>query len=117
MTVQYIFLFISILLIPFSTSADSNFVDNFTCPSASRSDYRPISGLDRYEPDMLDDAEVDAMSESGRRAAEAAMRKRDREEGRGASGRMRRGLLYGEATYVSCWDWRKVNRANLANIH
>ena len=44
---------------------------------------------------MLDDSEVDAMSETGRRAAEAAMRKRDREEGRAAGGRMRRGLLYG----------------------
>ena len=62
------------------------------------SDYRPISGLDRYEPDMLDDSEVDAMSETGRRAAEAAMRKRDRDEGRTAGGRMRRGLLYGEST-------------------
>ena len=44
---------------------------------------------------MLDDSEVDAMSETGRNAAEAAMRKRDREEGRTAGGRMRRGLLYG----------------------
>ncbi|KAF0294254.1 DNA replication licensing factor mcm2 [Amphibalanus amphitrite] len=64
---------------------------------AMENDYRPISGLDRYEPDMLDDSEVDAMSETGRRAAEAAMRKRDRDEGRTAGGRMRRGLLYDES--------------------
>lgn len=59
-------------------------------------DYRPISGLDRYEPDMLDDSDVESMSMSGRLSAEAAMRRRDREEGRDV-GRMRRGLLYEES--------------------
>ncbi len=57
-------------------------------------DYRPMPGLDRYDPNMLDDEDFDAMSESDRAAAEAALRRRDREEGRRADGRMRRGLLY-----------------------
>jgi DNA replication licensing factor MCM2 len=47
----------------------------------------------RFDPDMLDEDEFDALSETDRQAAEAAMRRRDREEGRG-EGRMRRGLLY-----------------------
>ena len=41
---------------------------------------------------MLDDSDYDGMSEGERAAAEAMMRKRDREEGR-MDGRMRRGLL------------------------
>ena len=46
----------------------------------------------RYDRDLLDDSDYDALSEGDRAAAEALMRKRDREEGR-ADGRMRRGLL------------------------
>jgi len=59
-------------------------------------DYRPMPGLDRYDPDMLDDDpdnDLGPMSESDRAAAEAALRRRDREEGRRVRG-MRRGLLY-----------------------
>ena len=46
----------------------------------------------RYDRDLLDDSDYDALSEGDRAAAEALMRKRDRDEGRG-DGRMRRGLL------------------------
>jgi len=56
-------------------------------------DYRPMPGLDRFDPDLVDEEEYEAMSEGERRQAEASMRKRDREEGR-HEGRMRRGLLY-----------------------
>jgi len=59
-------------------------------------DYRPMPGLDRYDPDALDDDDFNMMSESDRAAAEAALRQRDRTEGRRADGRMRRGLLYDE---------------------
>jgi len=59
-------------------------------------DYRPMPGLDRYDPDALDDEDFNMMSESDRAAAEAALRQRDRAEGRRADGRMRRGLLYDE---------------------
>ena len=41
---------------------------------------------------MLDDDEYEAMTEGDRQAAEALMKRRDREEGR--EGRLRRGLLY-----------------------
>jgi len=56
-------------------------------------DYRPVPHLDTFDPDLLDEDEYEALSEGERQAAEASMRKRDREEGRG-EGRMRRGLLY-----------------------
>ena len=56
-------------------------------------DYRPMPALDRYERDLMDDEEYDDMSEGDRAAAEADLRRRDREEGR-LDGRMRRGLLY-----------------------
>jgi len=59
-------------------------------------DYRPMPGLDRYDPEALDDEDFNMMSESDRAAAEAALRQRDRTEGRRADGRMRRGLLYDE---------------------
>ena len=59
-------------------------------------DYRPMPALDRYERELLDEDDYDMMSESDRAAAEAALRKRDRDEGRRADGRMRRGLLYDE---------------------
>jgi hypothetical protein len=72
-------------------------------------DYRPIAELDTYDPEALDDGgDYDAMSEGDRQTAEAAMRKRDRELGL-ASGRMRRGLLYGELgdiNIMNIWhDW------------
>ena len=57
-------------------------------------DYRPMPGLDRYDRELLDEEDYDMMSEGDRAAAEAVLRKRDREEGRRADGRMRRGLLY-----------------------
>ncbi|GFG36925.1 hypothetical protein Cfor_05367 [Coptotermes formosanus] len=44
-------------------------------------DYRPMPALDRYDPDVLDDEEYDDISQADRAAAEAAMRRRDREEG------------------------------------
>merc|ERR1712223_1899746 len=59
-------------------------------------DYRPMPGLDRYDRDLLDEDDFQMMSEGDRAAAEAAMRQRDRAEGRRADGRMRRGLLYDE---------------------
>ncbi|KDR16761.1 DNA replication licensing factor Mcm2 [Zootermopsis nevadensis] len=43
-------------------------------------DYRPMPALDRYEPDVLDDEEYDDISQTERAAAEAVMRRRDREE-------------------------------------
>uniref|UniRef100_A0A8C9REI9 DNA replication licensing factor MCM2 n=1 Tax=Scleropages formosus TaxID=113540 RepID=A0A8C9REI9_SCLFO len=55
-------------------------------------DYRPIPQLDVYEAEGLDDDEdLSELSPGARAAAEAAMRARDRMQGR-----MRRGLLYGE---------------------
>ena len=54
--------------------------------------YNFLIYLIRYDRDLLDDDDYDALSEGDRAAAEAAMRKRDREEGR-MDGRMRRGLL------------------------
>merc|ERR1719391_1078823 len=60
---------------------------------AMENDYRPMPHLDTFDPDLLDEEEYEALSEGERQAAEASMRKRDREEGRG-EGRMRRGLLY-----------------------
>lgn len=59
-------------------------------------DYRPIPELDVYEGSMLDQSEYDAMSETDRLSAEAALRRRDREEGR--VGQLRRGLLYDESS-------------------
>jgi len=59
-------------------------------------DYREMPHLDRFDPDMLDDDEYEALTEGERQAAEQLMRRRDREEGRGEGGRLRRGLLYDE---------------------
>lgn len=59
------------------------------------SDYRHIPELDVYDRDNLDDSEYSMLSEGDRMAAEAQMRKRDRDEGRPVGG-MRRGFLYGE---------------------
>lgn len=55
-------------------------------------DYRPMSALDRYDPNLLDDEEYSEMSQGERNAAETEMRKRDR-----AAGIIRddRDLLYG----------------------
>jgi len=51
-----------------------------------------MSGLDRYDPNLLDDEEYSEMSQGERLAAETEMRKRDR-----AAGIIRddRDLLYG----------------------
>ena len=48
--------------------------------------------LPRFDPEMLDDDDYEALTEGERQAAEQNMRRRDREEGR--EGRLRRGLLY-----------------------
>ena len=56
-------------------------------------DYRAMPHLDNFDPNLLDEEEYENLSMDERAAAEALMRKRDREEGRG-EGRMRRGLLY-----------------------
>uniref|UniRef100_A0A671WF90 DNA replication licensing factor MCM2 n=1 Tax=Sparus aurata TaxID=8175 RepID=A0A671WF90_SPAAU len=59
-------------------------------------DYRIIPALDQYEAEGLDldDEDLSELSPGARAAAEEAMRRRDREQG--ISGRLRRGLLYGE---------------------
>ena len=57
-------------------------------------DYRAMPGLDRYDTAVLDDDDYDAMSEGDRAAAEVAMRRRDREEGRPVGRGLRRGLIY-----------------------
>jgi DNA replication licensing factor MCM2 len=44
-------------------------------------DYRAMPALDRYDGELLDEDDFDMMSESDRAAAEAALRKRDRDEG------------------------------------
>lgn len=49
---------------------------------------------------MLDDEDYSELSQGQREEAERSMRKRDREEGR-ATGRMRRGLMYGERTQLT----------------
>jgi len=59
-------------------------------------DYRVIPELDTYDADNLDDSEYSHMDGDERAAAEAAMRRADREAGR-MTGRMRRGLLYDES--------------------
>lgn len=64
--------------------------------SSPCSDYRHIPELDVYDRDNLDDSEYSMMSDGDRVAAEANMRRRDRDEGR-ATGRMRRGLLYDDS--------------------
>lgn len=59
-------------------------------------DYRAIPALDQYEAEGLDldDEDLSELSPGARAAAEEAMRRRDREQG--VSGRLRKGLLYGE---------------------
>ncbi|XP_066582953.1 DNA replication licensing factor Mcm2 isoform X1 [Prorops nasuta] len=44
-------------------------------------DYRPMSALDRYDPNLLDDDEYSEMSQGERIAAEAEMHRRDRASG------------------------------------
>ncbi|XP_065280978.1 DNA replication licensing factor mcm2 isoform X2 [Dermacentor albipictus] len=73
-------------------------------------DYRAIPALDTYDPQMLDDSEYSALSESDRRVVEEQMRQRDRAEGR-VTGRMRRGLLYDESSSEAD---RPVRRRRLA---
>lgn len=46
----------------------------------------------------MDDEDLSELSPGARAAAEEAMRRRDREQG--VSGRLRRGLLYGEGSEV-----------------
>lgn len=56
-------------------------------------DYRPISALDRYDGNELDEDDYDAMSPGARAAAERELLRRDREEGTGR--RDADGILYG----------------------
>lgn len=65
-------------------------------------DYRAIPALDQYEAEGLDldDEDLSELSPGARAAAEEAMRRRDREQG--ISGRLRRGLLYGEEEKHVC---------------
>lgn len=58
------------------------------------SDYRPMPALDRYDNEDLDDEDYDAMDAQDRVAAEQALRRRDRDEGRVR--RDDRDLLYGK---------------------
>ena len=51
--------------------------------------------LDVYDRQNLDEDDYSEMSENQRQAAEKELHQRDREEGR-ATGRMRRGLMYGK---------------------
>lgn len=60
----------------------------------SSRDYRAIPALDKYDRDVMDDEDYDSMSVEDRLAAEAELKRRDRERGI-AAGSMRRGLLYG----------------------
>ncbi|MEQ2168247.1 hypothetical protein GOODEAATRI_012389 [Goodea atripinnis] len=64
-------------------------------------DYRAIPELDQYEAEGLDlgDEDLSELSPGARNAAEEAMRRRDREQG--LSGRLRRGLLYGEKSHAA----------------
>ncbi|XP_012276797.1 DNA replication licensing factor Mcm2 [Orussus abietinus] len=57
-------------------------------------DYRPMSALDRYDPNLVDDEDYSELSQGDRLAAEAEMHKRDR-----AAGIIRddRELLYDES--------------------
>lgn len=64
--------------------------DNNPC-----SDYRPMPGLDRYDPNMLDEDDYDAMSPGTRAAVEQELRRRDRDLGG------RRGLEYGKLLCLS----------------
>ncbi|KAL3202576.1 hypothetical protein MRX96_042397 [Rhipicephalus microplus] len=73
-------------------------------------DYRAIPALDVYDPQMLDDSEYSALSESDRRAVEEQLRQRDRAEGR-VAGRMRKGLLYDDSSSEAD---RPVRRRRLA---
>lgn len=63
-------------------------------------DYRAIPALDTFEEEGLDTSDYSELSETQRQAAEREMRQRDKEEGR-LTGRMRRGLVYGERLLVS----------------
>ena len=67
---------------------------NYLC-----SDYRHIPELDEYDAAQLDNSAYSELDHGARNEAETEMRRRDREEGR--VGRMRRGLLYGEAGVCS----------------
>lgn len=61
------------------------------------SDYRPIPALDRYEQDVLDDDDYDAISQTERMAAEREMARRDRDEGLHRGGQE---LMYGKYCIV-----------------
>ena len=63
---------------------------------------------------MLDDDEYEAMTEGDRQAAEALMKRRDREEGR--EGRLRRGLLYDDDDDDDDEGMTKVKRRRAAEM-
>ena len=70
--------------------------------SIFKRDYRAIPELDRYETAPGDEEEYSDLSMNERLAAERDLRKRDREEAM-ATGRMRRGILYGRPTDSNCF--------------
>lgn len=61
------------------------------------SDYRPMSALDRYDANLMDDDDYSEISQGDRVAAEDEMRKRDR-----AAGIIRddRDLFYGQSNVL-----------------
>ena len=75
------------------TTSNFDFMKKVIFIFFSNSDYRPMSALDRYDPNLMDDEDYSELSQGDRAAAEAEMRKRDR-----AAGILRddRDLLYGQ---------------------
>lgn len=60
-------------------------------------DYQAIPQLDTYEDVGLDTSDYSEMSGADRLEAEREIRERERAEGRGVGGRMRKGLLYDDS--------------------
>jgi DNA replication licensing factor MCM2 len=83
-------------------------------------DYRPVAELDRYEGEDLDEEDYDHMDAGERIAAEREMLKRDKNEGRLTSGKIKDSLLYSElsedldAEVVSSRQKRKFHSQDAA---
>lgn len=67
-----------------------------------------MEGLD------LDEEDLSELSPGARAAAEEAMRRRDREQG--LSGRLRRGLLYGEDSFQNVLQENRPIRAQIGSF-
>ena len=78
-------------------------------------DYRAIPALDRYDTEIMDDEDYEGMTAEERLAAEAALKRRDRERGI-AAGRMRRGLLYGWFFICHRLGWHRFPMAVITPI-